>query len=351
MTHRLAAVGQILGEAPDTLSARFALRQLEGYMDAQNRTSHGSGDFGDLWFYRLPDFSPSLNRHRLALGLPVGGLIGWSAARPVVPPGIPANGCGMAVARLARPTALPTVLQRLANLSRDLPTVGGHRVRWDAGRKNHFLSMYSGLNESHYAILHCSFPEAKLGENRHFDLNGRQPLRDGDARAYIDRALIVQRCGLEKRRIIMERLFPGAEVISNRNHVKFLDDECVAIGCYAEKTPIHNSPITVGPRQDALLVSTMNPTKLPGGRSIYLQPHGTGNSTSTSGEITADITGRFYYSSDPPFVTDTASDVFDTHAPLRSVRPWLARWIDAPGTTELRLVGEVLLRDGWPEEN
>ena len=85
-------MAQILGSCPDTVATRFATSHLQRYLTGlQVAMKAINGEYLDeeLWFYRLADFSPSLNETRFAIGLPVGGILGWSCADEFIPPGSP----------------------------------------------------------------------------------------------------------------------------------------------------------------------------------------------------------------------------------------------------------------------
>lgn len=342
----------ITGSCPDTLATRFAYEHLERYL----RSVMGMPDVDKfltaIWFHRLPDFSPSLNDTRLAIGLPVGGLLGWNASCDFVPPGVPANGCGMAVARVSRSAGPHQVIDALKRVAQAGLQVRDYEIQWDAGRKNHFLSVYSDKTGKRYAILHCSFPEGKLAEDSFFpcenpaDVTRRKPLFEEAARSFRAHATELQTLGIQKRQLLLESIFGEVEIVSNRSHVGFVDGQVVVMGCYAATTPIDNSPLTVAPRKNAFLVSTRSPTDLPCG-PLYIQPHGTGNASSLSGTLSYFPNSGLFECAHPSLLTDSAQDVFDTHMGLEECQPWLASWLDNE-SVELRLDYEVVLRKGFP---
>lgn len=268
----------------------------------------------------MPDFSPSLNESRIAGGLPVGGVLGWSSSR-IVPAVIPSNGCGVLVAELPNRPEPADAITRIQAFRHKPPSLDGMPLIWDAGHKNHFLSIYAQEGgESNIVLIHCSAPEVKTsafaGIPTHW-LN----TPDGELECYLEKdanefrtqAAFVEEFGIRKRAVMCQRIFPESRVMFNRNHVGLVNARAAAIGCYWSEGPLYNTPVSMAPGGPVLLLGAHEPTQTPIG-PLYILPHGTGNTMSMPGRVDFDEpTGIFAVVRSGTTFYDQATDVFDTY--------------------------------------
>lgn len=341
------SVSQVLGAYPTSDSAQFARSRLERFLVNLSQVQSQSGDDA-AWFLALPDFSPSLNRNRVRVGIPVGGLLGW-ADPTIVPATLPVNGCGMAVAKLKSSIADTDMPTRIQAFLASKPSIDDIPVEWDAGRKNHFLSIYEDAQGESFAILHCSLPELKAESRSGLQSTsaGSNPLEfycGRYAERFFANAVRIQDLAVRKRRLICERVFPGCEVISNRNHVSFIAPGLAAIGCYVSRGPLKNSPFTVGPTRDAYLLDVHIRTETPVG-DFYVQPHGTGNSMRLPGKVQyQDESDSFRIERDSVTFASSPSQVFDSWPTLETVRQYFDPWLtQATRTLSPRIETKLVL--------
>lgn len=346
----------ISGVYPDTPASRFAkarLSQLLEKISAVGNHLEGNG-VPEAWFQAMPDFSPSLNDMRMAEGLPVGGVLGWNTGETdFVPAAVPSNGCGVLVAEVFDPLPAMRLIANIRALIAAPPSIGGRRLIWDAGHKNHFLNVYSGPDGSTYLILHCSLPEYKSDAFSNIPVKVVDtpfgPLRcyHGDAAdAYRVAARHVEEMAQRKREIIRLHVAPRSTTIFNENHVRLVSRTAAAVGCYASQSPILRAPLTVGPGKQAFLISTRRPTATPAGE-LFLQPHGTGNSMSRPGDVAYDEKFRLLLVKRPEqAVYDTPADVFDTYPDISEMADSFVSWFGSnSGMLTLTPLIETKLRE------
>lgn len=343
------------GQYADRPSSRFALQRLEPFL-RRLASACGSGEHKCVpaaWFYALPDFSPSLNEYRIAEGLPVGGILGWSKARiNIVPAAIPINGCGIILARLNGPVRADEILKRFQSGVISKLRIGDKKIILDIGHKNHFLNLYRDDADESYLMLHCSLPEYKADVIA--SLNQKQvdtpwgPLScyaNREADRFRDSAAMVERLAVAKRNLIFSQLVPDATVLFNQNHVYLFNPTTAVIGCYVSNVPMCNVPLTTTPGGPAYLVNAEVSAPTPIG-SLFVQPHGTGNNMKYSGRITFDENSRiFYVENENQDIYDSAIDIFEGYTDLSSVAALFTPWI-GPQTRSvfLKPSGQLKLR-------
>lgn len=326
---------RVLGVYPPSAAASFARERLAYFLDRLASATTADDELGS-WFFAMPDFSPSLNPSRIHAGLPVGGVLGW-ANEAVVPTALPANGCGMLVARLPSVVTAEELLRRVTSLMADSPSIGDQPLIWDAGRKNHFLNLYRGTYGDSYCILHCSLPEFKNQISAELTPTVIQGPRGAiecfvgkEADRYRALAGTIEELSITKRERICRRIFPAGEILSNQNHVRMIAPNAAAIGCYVGASSTANMPLTVAPGHEAYLTGTKSVIDTPVG-NFFVQPHGTGNSMSRPGEVVYDERTRkmTVHGTVSGGLTTSAEDVFDTWPTMDTVGHYYSEWLDS----------------------
>lgn len=288
------------GLARETPAQCFAAARLDALLDQlASVLVERRRDPTDVWFWAMPDFSPSLNEDRVRRGFPVGGVLNWGDGTDIFTPvGTGINGCGMLVASFASEITPGVLLQRLHSARSDRGLqIDGTKIQWDLGRKNHFLNLYRSEAGESLAILHCSAPELKALEHclpvtRVDTPSGPLEIYDGTAAQSYEGLVERRRSFAIAKREFLARMILGEDIaiIYNDSHMTLAGRNCAALGCYFSPAPLSRVPLLVAPGEAAYLVSSANATLLPFGWR-YLLPHGTGNAASADvSEINFDQT-------------------------------------------------------------
>jgi hypothetical protein len=307
---------------PATRFAEVRLRtMLKRFQWAHMQVAREAG----VWFWAMPDFSPSLNEARIRAGYPVGGLLHWAATvEDILPAHIGVNGCGMLVARVPSSERAADTLRALPTRRIQLPIVHGTQVRWDLGRKNHFLSLYTS-DSAAIVVMHCSAPEIadRFGDLDFTEIetpHGPIDVYVGkQAELFREAAAKQETYARAKRAELTREIFGDIEICFNAGHMSLVDETTAGLGCYAGTTPLADVPVAVGPGKSLYLVDSTQPTTLPWGADLHLVPHGTGN-TALNDALSieySDTTSLLEVRRTPAHVQhfDTATDVFDGHNP------------------------------------
>jgi hypothetical protein len=140
----------------------------------------------------------------------------------------------------------------LTELQDEMMTIDGVDLRFDFGRRNHFIGVFrvaenpSSIGFSHVAILHCSSPELRDTPNDVLNPSSTSrstlstPAGSIDyiaydaATDYIARFEQAAAFAARKREAIGEALFPGSTVLSNRLHQGCVGVGEIVVGAHAQ---------------------------------------------------------------------------------------------------------------------
>jgi len=243
-------------------------------------------DYNETFMIALPDFTYTRNPNRWGAGFPYGCIVNIPKSdTPFIPIDFRPNCCGVVFAEI------PDFSQNLEDFRDNYYTVINKYEKIhtnDLNRRNHFLAIYrSKKNNKYYCLLHCSFKYVKqslysehnpaikgvkvfnyLSKNFHYLINE-------DAIEYYNAYKQYEKDTLHLRKMIIKELFNDAQILFNKTHEGFLDNNTLLLGAYANDEKF-TYPLMLSPESNLYIVCVEKAIKIGSGNSLYCAPHGGG---------------------------------------------------------------------------
>lgn len=240
----------------------------------------------DNYFIALPDFTYTRNSARWNTGFPYGCIICLNQSTPFIPLDFRPNCCGVIMAEIPKRDfnirGIKDAYYELVHSYDDIDPS-------DFNRRNHFFGLYHNeKNDTYYFLIHGSFSFAKkelysekndylLSKTCSYDILDTpfHFLKDENALLYYEKYLHYEKMSMRYRELILNELFPDAQILFHRTHEGFMNMETILLGAYADTVPFR-CPIMLAPEEDLPITDINGVVEISSAKKLYCAPHGGG---------------------------------------------------------------------------